>query len=96
MRAHQFGDRTFGGGDQHLAQIGFDGAPPDMGDHGIAVTGRGETATADPSVQTAALELAMARAQAIATAFVAEGVPRSVLRINTESAGRGAAIRLLP
>ena len=90
----EFGRDSAALGTQALTEI--KSAAAVRGDHGIAVTGRGETATADPSVQTAALELAMARAQAIATAFVAEGVPRSVLRINTESAGRGAAIRLLP
>ena len=90
----EFGRGSAALGTQALTEIKSTAAV--RGDHGIAVTGRGETATADPSVQTAALELALARAQAIATAFVAEGVPRSVLRINTESAGRGAAIRLLP
>jgi outer membrane protein OmpA-like peptidoglycan-associated protein len=65
------------------------------GDHGIAVIGYGGAATADPLVQSQALDLAMRRAQALATALVAQGVPYAALRIDAEAAGRGAILRLL-
>lgn len=65
------------------------------GDRGIAITGYGEASSSDPLGQQAALDLALRRAQAIATALVAEGVPNKFLRVNAEAAGRGAALRLL-
>jgi outer membrane protein OmpA-like peptidoglycan-associated protein len=64
-------------------------------DRGIAVTGYGDTATSDASGQSEALGLGVARAQALATALVAQGVPYGRLRLNAESAGRGASLRLL-
>ncbi len=63
--------------------------------HTIMITGRGEATANAPSAQQAALNLALARAQVIAEALVADGVPRAALRLDAQPAGRGASIRLL-
>lgn len=65
------------------------------GERGIAITGYGEASRSDPLGQSAALDLALRRARAVATALVAEGVAVRFLRLNAEAAGRGAAVRLL-
>jgi outer membrane protein OmpA-like peptidoglycan-associated protein len=65
------------------------------GDHGIAITGYGDATSSDPLAQSDALGLGLSRAQALATALVAQGVPVSMLRLNAEAAGRGASLRLL-
>jgi outer membrane protein OmpA-like peptidoglycan-associated protein len=65
------------------------------GDHGIAITGYGDALTSDPLGQSAAVALGLSRAQALATALVAQGVPYAMLRLNAEAAGRGASLRLL-
>jgi outer membrane protein OmpA-like peptidoglycan-associated protein len=65
------------------------------GDHGIAVTGYGDATSSDPLAQSDAIGLGLSRAQALATALVARGVPYAMLRLNAESAGRGANLRLL-
>jgi outer membrane protein OmpA-like peptidoglycan-associated protein len=65
------------------------------GDRGIAVTGYGDATSSDPLVQSDSLTLGLSRAQALATALVAQGVPFARLRLNAESAGRGASLRLL-
>jgi outer membrane protein OmpA-like peptidoglycan-associated protein len=65
------------------------------GDRGIAITGYGDTTTSDASGQSDALGLGFSRAQALAVALVAQGVPYARLRLNAESAGRGASLRLL-
>ncbi len=65
------------------------------GDRGIAITGYGGATSSDPVVQSDALGLGLARAQALATALVAQGVPFAMLRLNAEAAGRGATLRLL-
>jgi outer membrane protein OmpA-like peptidoglycan-associated protein len=65
------------------------------GKHGIAVTGYGDAATSDPIDQSRALDLGLQRAQALAGALVAQGVPYAALRLNAEAAGRGASLRLL-
>lgn len=65
------------------------------GDHGIAITGYGGATSSDPVVQSDALNLGLSRAQALATALVAQGVPYAMLRLNAEAAGRGASLRLL-
>jgi len=61
----------------------------------IAVTGYGDAATSDAIGQSNALNLGFSRAQALATALVAQGVPYARLRLNAEAAGRGASLRLL-
>jgi outer membrane protein OmpA-like peptidoglycan-associated protein len=55
----------------------------------IAVTGYGEAASSDPPDQSAALPLAWERAQAIAGALRAAGVPANMLRLTAEATGRG-------
>jgi outer membrane protein OmpA-like peptidoglycan-associated protein len=65
------------------------------GDRGIAVTGYGGATSSDPLVQSDALGLGLSRAQALATALVAQGVPNARIRLNAEAAGRGASLRLL-
>ncbi len=61
----------------------------------IAITGYGEAAGSDTAEQSAALLLALARAQAVAAALTTAGVPANALRIDAEAAGRGAVARLV-
>jgi outer membrane protein OmpA-like peptidoglycan-associated protein len=61
----------------------------------IALTGHGDATSEDPAVQSAALSLALARAQAAAKALVADGVPESAIRLGAEASGRGADARLI-
>lgn len=62
----------------------------------VTVTGYGEAMSPDPTTQSNALALGLARAEAVASALAANGVPRSSIRVTAEAGGRGAAIRLLP
>nr|WP_294577904.1 OmpA family protein [uncultured Rhodopila sp.] len=61
----------------------------------IVVTGYGDSASSDPSAQSAALGIGLARANAIADALKADGVPADAVRVNAEASGRGASLRLL-
>jgi outer membrane protein OmpA-like peptidoglycan-associated protein len=61
----------------------------------IALTGHGDATSEDPAVQSAALSLALARAQATAKALVADGVPEAAIRVGAEASGRGAIARLI-
>jgi outer membrane protein OmpA-like peptidoglycan-associated protein len=61
----------------------------------IVVTGYGDSAASDPSAQSAALSIGLARANAIADALKADGVPADAVRVNAEASGRGASLRLL-
>jgi len=61
----------------------------------IAVTGYGDAASSDPSAQTAALSLALSRAQAVANVLTGDGVPQAAVRVGAEAAGRGASVRLV-
>jgi len=61
----------------------------------IAVTGFGDATSADPGAQTAAVSLALTRAQAVVNALTAAGVPRTAISIGAEAGGRGASLRLL-
>jgi outer membrane protein OmpA-like peptidoglycan-associated protein len=65
------------------------------GDRGIAITGYGDALSSDATAQSQAVTLGVSRAQALATALVAQGVPFARLRLNAEAAGRGASLRLL-
>ncbi len=67
----------------------------ERGDRGIGITGYGDATSSGATEQSDALNLGLARAQALATALVAQGVPFNRLRLNAESAGRGASLRLL-
>lgn len=61
----------------------------------VVLTGYGDAASSDPAAQSAALTLAMSRAQAVANALNAAGVPASAIRIGGEAAGRGVSLRLI-
>jgi outer membrane protein OmpA-like peptidoglycan-associated protein len=61
----------------------------------IAVTGYGDAADANPDTQATALKLGLARAQAIASALVADGVPASAVQIDAQAMGRGGTARLV-
>jgi hypothetical protein len=61
----------------------------------IMVTGFGEAASADPVAQSAAVNMGLARAIAIAAALKAAGVPGPAIRVSAEAAGRGASLVLL-
>ena len=61
----------------------------------IVLTGYGDATSSDPAAQAAALQLALARANAVADAFKAAKVPETALHVGGEAAGRGVNIRLL-
>jgi outer membrane protein OmpA-like peptidoglycan-associated protein len=64
--------------------------------HLIDITGYGEATADTPAAQEAALDLGLARAQAIAAALVArQHVPESALRLNAAAFGRDADIRIV-
>ena len=61
----------------------------------VLVTGFGEAASPDPTAQSGALTLALSRAQAMAAALTAAGVPGASIRADGEASGRGGAVRLV-
>jgi len=61
----------------------------------IAVTGYGDVTSNDPAAQSAALSLALSRAQAVANALASDGVPQNGVRVGAEAAGRGASVQLV-
>jgi outer membrane protein OmpA-like peptidoglycan-associated protein len=61
----------------------------------IVVTGFGDAAANDPDAQSAALTLGLSRAQAMAAALVAAGVPGSAVQVGAEATGRGGTARLV-
>ncbi len=61
----------------------------------IAVTGYGEAASNAPDAQSAALTLGLSRAQAMASALTAAGVPASAVHVDAEAVGRGGTARLV-
>jgi outer membrane protein OmpA-like peptidoglycan-associated protein len=63
--------------------------------HPIALTGYGDATSADPNAQAAAMNLAIARAKAVAGALRDAGVPATAIQVGGEAAGRGLSIRLL-
>jgi len=65
------------------------------GKFNVAVTGFGEATTSDPAAQEAALVLGQARAQAIATALMANGVPGNAVRTDALATGHGGVARLV-
>lgn len=80
-------------------------APPDetalknlasrRGNHPIEVVGFGDATDATPQVQAEAVDLALARARAIAAALNANGVPPAAIRMSARASGRGGAARLI-
>jgi len=61
----------------------------------ILVTGYGDAEGSDPAAQTVALSLGLSRAQAVANALSADGVPAASVRVAAEAGGRGVVLRLL-
>ena len=61
----------------------------------LAVTGYGDATSDDPGVQSQALALGLSRAQAVASALGAAGVPPAGLRVDAEARGQGAVVRLV-
>ena len=61
----------------------------------IVVTGFGEAASSDPSAQSAGINLGLTRAQAVAEALKAAGVPGNAIRLSAEASGRGASMNLI-
>ncbi len=65
------------------------------GSGSFLVAGFGDTASPDPGAQLAGVQLALARAQAIAFVLTGAGVPASAVTLNAEPSGHGAAARLI-
>jgi outer membrane protein OmpA-like peptidoglycan-associated protein len=89
---------TFLDGSSALPSIGADSLKQLASRRGngiIAVVGHGEAASNDPDAQSAALALGLSRAQAMATALVSAGVPRSAMQVDAAASGRGGTARLV-
>lgn len=65
------------------------------GTQGIAVTGFGDSDSADAIVQSQALPLALARARAIAAQLHAAGVASDRMRVSAAAEGHGGAAQLI-
>ncbi len=61
----------------------------------IAVVGYGDATSNDPDAQSAALNLGLSRAQAMAAALTSAGVPASAVQVDAAAIGRGGAARLV-
>ncbi len=65
------------------------------GNRAVEALGRGDAASTDPSAQQQAVTLGFARAQAIAAALAADGVPKGAIQVMSVAAGRGGMAQLL-
>jgi outer membrane protein OmpA-like peptidoglycan-associated protein len=65
------------------------------GNHVIEALGRGDAGSADPTAQQQAVTLGFARAQAIAAALAASGVPRGAIQVMALAAGSGGVAQLV-
>ncbi|MGH7153406.1 MAG: hypothetical protein ACREF3_05705, partial [Acetobacteraceae bacterium] len=65
------------------------------GNHVIEALGRGDAPSADPTAQEQAVTLGFARAQAIAAALAASGVPRGAIQVMSLASGSGGMAQLL-
>ncbi len=65
------------------------------GNRVIAVVGHGDAESTDPAVQSQAVSLGLQRAQAIAQALAADGVPEAAVRLDASANGRGGSARLV-
>jgi outer membrane protein OmpA-like peptidoglycan-associated protein len=61
----------------------------------IEALGRGEASSALPAAQETAITLGFSRAQAIAKALQADGVPEAAIQVMSLAGGRGGAAKLL-
>ncbi|MBW4091611.1 MAG: hypothetical protein HIU82_10935 [Proteobacteria bacterium] len=64
------------------------------GGRAIEALGQGAAASADPTAQLAATKLGLARAQAIAAALEAAGVPAAAIQLRADASGAGGSARL--
>lgn len=65
------------------------------GNHVVEALGRGDATSSDAAAQAKAVSLAFARAQAIAAALVANGVPKNAIQVMALAAGRGGVAQLV-
>ena len=65
------------------------------GNHVIEALGHGDAGSADPTAQQQAVTLGFARAQAIAAALAASGVPRGAIQVMALAAGSGGMAQLV-
>jgi outer membrane protein OmpA-like peptidoglycan-associated protein len=65
------------------------------GAHVIEALGRGDASSSDPAAQQHAVTLGFARAQAIAAALAASGVPRGAIQVMALAAGSGGVAQLV-
>ncbi|HET6185108.1 MAG TPA: hypothetical protein VFA03_16145 [Acetobacteraceae bacterium] len=65
------------------------------GNHPIAVVGGGDAASDSPAAQGEAVMLGLQRAQAMAQALAADGVPADAIRLDSQASGRGGTARIL-
>ncbi len=63
--------------------------------HAIAVVGYGDADSANPDVQSSALALGLQRAQAMAQALAADGVPEQSVQLEAQAGGRGGSARII-
>jgi outer membrane protein OmpA-like peptidoglycan-associated protein len=61
----------------------------------VEALGRGDAVSADPSAQEQGVTLGFARAQAIAAALAADGVPKGAIQVMSVAAGRGGMAQLV-
>jgi outer membrane protein OmpA-like peptidoglycan-associated protein len=61
----------------------------------VEVVGFGDATDSTPQVQAEGVDLALARARAMAAALNAAGVPPSAIRMSAQADGRGGAARLI-
>ncbi len=64
------------------------------GSRAIEALGQGAATSADPTAQLAATKLGLARAQAIAAALEAAGVPAAAIQLRSDASGTGGIARL--
>jgi outer membrane protein OmpA-like peptidoglycan-associated protein len=65
------------------------------GNHVIEALGHGDAGSSDPTAQQQAVTLGFARAQAIAAALAASGVPRGAIQVMALAAGSGGMAQLV-
>lgn len=65
------------------------------GAHAVAVVGHGDATGSDPDAQSRAVALGLQRAEAIAQALAAAGVPDTAVRLDAQAGGRGGSARIL-
>lgn len=77
-----------------VARAGLRALAARRGSRMIEALGQGDAASADAAAQLAAVKLGLARAQAIAAALEAAGVPASAIQVRSDASGHGGIARL--